>query len=68
MSTTFSLEEIKEAKRKLLDNVLEVREGDTWVKYGSAAALRNAIAMAEKEHASLGRPSGSRKIQFDSGY
>lgn len=64
----FTADEITQAKRFLLQNVLRVREGNTWVEYGSAAALRKSIADAEREMANSTRPRGTRLTHVSSGF
>ncbi len=64
----FTKDEIDDAKRFLLQNVLRVREGNTWVEYGSAAALRRSIADAEREMIDSGKPQGTRFAHVSSGY
>jgi len=64
----FTPEEITAAKRFLLQNVLRVREGNTWVEYGSASELRRSIADAEREMATNGKPQGTRFAHISSGF
>lgn len=64
----FSADEIEDAKRRLLQNVLRVREGNTWVEYGSGAELRAAIRLAESDVANSGKPRGTRLVQVSSGF
>lgn len=64
----FSADEIEDAKRFLLQNVLRVREGNTWVEYGSAAELRRSIADAERDMVNSTKPKGTRYAQVSSGY
>lgn len=64
----FTIDEIAEAKRRLLANVLRVREGNTWVEYGSASELRQAIKDAEAEMIGSTKPRGTRFIEVNSGY
>ncbi|AWY02801.1 hypothetical protein [Alteromonas phage JH01] len=65
---TFTKAEIAEAKKRLLSNVLRVREGNTWVEYGSAEALRQAIKDAESDVAGTSKPRGTRLVSVSSGY
>lgn len=64
----FTPDEIQEAKRRLLQNVLRVREGDTWVEYGSPGALRQAIRDAEAEVANSNVPRGTRYARVSNGF
>lgn len=64
----FTKVEVDEAERRLLQNVLEVREGDQWVTYGSAKDLRIAIDRAKNELANKNRPMGYRRVSFSTGY
>lgn len=65
---TFTKAEIAEAKKRLLANVLRVREGNTWVEYGSASELRQAIRDAEADVEGGSKPRGTRLITVRSGY
>lgn len=65
---TFTKAEIAEAKKRLLQNVLRVREGNTWVEYGSANELRQAIKDAEADVAGSNKPRGTRMVTVGSGY
>ena len=66
--STFTIAEITAAKKRLLSNVLRVREGNTWVEYGSATELRAAIAIAERDLAGNTKPTGTRLATISSGY
>jgi hypothetical protein len=47
--------------------VLEIREGDTWVKYQSMDSMAKAIKIAKAELSSV-RPSGTRLVTTNKGY
>lgn len=64
----FTPDEITQAKRFLLQNVLRVREGNTWVEYGSASELRRSIADAERELQADNKPRGTRFAHVTSGF
>lgn len=66
--STFTANEIVQAKKRLLENVLRVREGNTWVEYGSAAELRQSIKDAERDAEGSNKPSGTRLASIHSGY
>lgn len=66
--STFTQHEIEEAEKRLLQNVLRVREGNTWVEYGSSSDLRQAIRDAKASMAGSGKPTGSRRVSINSGY
>jgi hypothetical protein len=68
MAATFTPNEIVQAKKRLLMNVLRVREGDTWVEYGSPEALRQAIRDAEADVIGGNKPRGTRLVNISSGY
>ena len=65
---TFTKAEIAEAKKRLLQNVLRVREGNTWVEYGSAKELRQAIIDAEADVEGSNKPRGTRMVTVGSRY
>lgn len=65
--------QINEAKVRLLQNVLRVREGDTWIEYGSPEALQRAIniAQAELDSQNAGEvlpATRARQIRINSGF
>tara|TARA_B110000240_G_C13397703_1_gene409622 strand:- start:424 stop:627 length:204 start_codon:yes stop_codon:yes gene_type:complete len=66
--STFTGSEIAAAKQRLLSNVLRVREGNTWVEYGTSKELRAAIAIAEHDLAGNKKPFGTRLATISSGY
>ena len=61
----FTQEQLVEAEQRLLENVTRVREGDTWVEYGSPDALRRAITYAKR---SMNTKPKTQRIQLGSGY
>lgn len=64
----FTEAQIAQAEQRLLKNVLRVREGNTWVEYGSARELREAINYAKAQLSQSNTPRGSRFAQIKSGY
>lgn len=64
----FTESQIEAAEQRLLQNVLRVREGDSWVEYGSARELRNAINYAKAQLANKNVPRGSRYASIGNGY
>lgn len=66
----FTKAEIEDAEKRLLENVLRVREGDMWVEYGSPDSLRKAIEYAKAQYA-VQQGETRNKTQFvsvSSGY
>lgn len=52
---------LEKLKKAYYSGVLEVREGDSWLRYQSASSMRRAIEDAENE-LSGGAPQGSRVV------
>jgi hypothetical protein len=63
--TTQQLQTLKDAYAR---GVLEIREGDSWVKYNSLSELRQAIITIESELKTGPVPRGSRLVTVNKGY
>lgn len=63
--TTQQLQQLKDAYAR---GVLEIREGDSWVKYNNLSELRQAIQVMESELTQGAAPRGSRLVSIKKGY
>lgn len=65
----YTAEQLAGLKAAYARGVLEVREGDSWVKYNSLSEMRMAIQDIEAElQTTNAAPRGSRLISVNKGY
>lgn len=63
----FTSDQLQRLKDSYARGVLELREGDTWIKYNSMSEMRAAIKEMEAEiNSSV--PSGTRRVVVNKGY
>jgi len=64
----FTTEQVQKLKDAYARGILEIREGDSWVKYNSLSEMRQAIQLMESELSSGPVPRGSRLVSISKGY
>lgn len=64
----FTTEQLQKLKDAYARGVLEIREGDSWVKFNTLSAMREAIQVMESELTSGPVPRGSRLVRVNKGY
>lgn len=64
----FTTEQLQKLKDAYARGVLEIREGDSWVKYNNMSEMRQAIQVMESEILNGSVPRGSRLVSISKGY
>lgn len=63
----YTADQLQRLKDAYARGVLEIREGDTWLKYNSMSEMRQAINDMESEINDT-RPRGSYRVTVSKGY
>lgn len=63
----YTADQLQRLKDAYARGVLEIREGDTWLKYNSMSEMRQAINDMEAEINDT-RPRGSYRVTVSKGY
>lgn len=64
----FTQEQLQKLKDAYARGVLEIREGDSWVKFNTMSEMRQAIQSMESELTFGSVPRGSRLVTVNKGY
>lgn len=64
----FTEEQLDKLKKAYARGVLEIREGDSWVKFNTLSEMREAIQVMESELIFGKAPRGSRLVTVNKGY
>jgi len=70
MADEYTLEELNKLKRNYARGAVKIREGDSWVEFGSLQEMKEVIDHMEIEihsaasAASRLKPVGSRRVRF----